>query len=178
VAYAKLRPGALRIGNTGSGSHIHTSAVAFLNNEGVEMLDVPLAGSQVVTSLLGGHIDALVQLPSALTPHVKAGTLKILGVLASSREPVFPSVPTALDQGLKSQADLWRGITAPKETPPSTVARLEEAIRKTVNSPEFKAQGASPGFIPAFQASADFGKTIAIEDATLSKMMEKAGSKI
>lgn len=177
VAHAKLNPNAIRMGNSGTGSHTHTSAVAFFNNEGVEVLHVPFAGSQVVTSLLGGHIDALVQLPGALAPHVKAGTLKILGVLASTREPVFSAVPTALEQGFKFQADMWRGIAVPKGTPTPVVAKLEEAIRKTVNSPEFKAQGATLGFLPAFQPSADFGKTIAMEDVELSKVMEKAGLK-
>ena len=177
VAYAKQKPGAIRMGNSGTGSHTHTSAVAFFNEEGAVVTHVPFAGSQVVTSLLGGHIDAVVQLPGALAPHVKAGVLKIVGVLASAREPVFPSVPTALEQGFKFQADMWRGIAAPKGTPPAVLARLEAAIRETVNSPEFKAQGERLGFLPAFQASADFGKTIAAEDATLSKVMEKAGLK-
>ena len=177
VAYGKQKPGAIRMGNSGNGSHTHTSAVAFFNDEGVEVTHVPFAGSQVVTSLLGGHIDAVVQLPGALTPHVKAGTLKIIGVLASTREPAFPAVPTALEQGFRFQADMWRGVAVPKGTPPAVVARLEEAIRKTVNSPEFKAQGERLGFLPAFQPSVDFGKTIATEDATLSIVMEKAGLK-
>lgn len=177
VAHARQKPGAIRMGNSGNGSHTHTSAVAFFNDEGVEVTHVPFAGSQVVTSLLGGHIDAVVQLPGALAPHVKAGTLRIIGVLASAREPVFPAVPTALEQGFQFQADMWRGIAVPKGTPQSVVARLEEAIRKTVNSPEFKAQGERLGFLPAFQPAADFGKTIAMEDATLSKVMEKAGLK-
>ena len=177
VAYGKQKPGAIRMGNSGNGSHTHTSAVAFFNDEGVEVTHVPFAGSQVVTSLLGGHIDAVVQLPGALTPHVKAGTLKIIGALSSTREPAFPAVPTALEQGFKFQADMWRGVAVPKGTPPAVVARLEDAIRKTVNSPEFKAQGERLGFLPAFQPSADFGKTIATEDATLSIVMEKAGLK-
>ncbi len=177
VAYGKRNPGAIRVGNSGNGTHTHTSAVAFFNDEGVEVTHVPFAGSQVVISLLGGHIDSVVQLPGALTPHVKAGTLKIVGVLASTREPVFPNVPTSIEQGFKFQAELWRGIAVPKGTPPAVVARLEEAIRKTVNSPEFKAHGDRLGFLPAFQPSADFGKTIAAEDAVLAKVMEKAGLK-
>lgn len=177
VAYAKQKPGDIRVGNSGTGSHTHTTAVAFFNDEGAEVTHVPFAGSQVVTSLLGGHIDAVVQLPGALTAHVKAGTLRILGVLATAREPAFPNALTAVEQGFKFQADMWRGIAVPKGTPQPVVAKLEEAIRKTVTSPEFKAQGDRLGFLPAFQSSADFGKTIASEDATLSMVMEKAGLK-
>jgi tripartite-type tricarboxylate transporter receptor subunit TctC len=177
VAFGKKNPGAIRVGNSGNGTHTHTSAVAFFSDEGVEVTHVPFAGSQVVISLLGGHIDSVVQLPGALTPHVKAGTLKIVGVLAAVREPVFPTVPTSIEQGFKFQAELWRGIAVPKGTPAPVVAKLEEAIRKTVNSPEFKAHGDRLGFLPAFQPAADFGKTIAAEDAVLAKVMEKAGLK-
>lgn len=177
VAYGKSKPGDIRVGNSGNGSHTHMSAVAFFGDEGVEVTHVPFAAAQVVTSLLGGHIDAVVQLPGALAPHVKAGTLKIVGVMASTREPVFPNVPTTIEQGFKFQAELWRGIAVPKGTPPAVVAKLEEAVRKTVSSPAFKAQGDISGFLPAFQPAADFGRTIAVEDAMVAKVMEKTGLK-
>ena len=175
VADAKKRPGALRIGNSGFGSHTHTSGVAFFHEAKVEVIHVAFGASQVVTSLLGGHIEGLVQLPGALTPHVKAGTLKVIGTLAANREPAFPDVPTALEQGYKFQADMWRGIAVPKGTPPAVVARLEDAIRKTVESPAFKAQGDKLGFVPAYQPAEDFGKTIAAEDILLAKLMEDVG---
>ena len=38
-----------------------------------------------------------------------------------------------------------------KGTPPEVVARLEEALRKTVTSPEFKAVRRRIGFLPAYQ---------------------------
>ncbi|MBK5204816.1 MAG: hypothetical protein JJD98_05215 [Polaromonas sp.] len=52
--------------------------------------------------------------------------------------------------------------------------RLEEVICKTVNSPEFMKQGATLGFLPALPPSADFGKTIAVEDVEPSSVMTKA----
>lgn len=175
VAYGKSKPGEMKVGNSGTGSHTHMSAVAFFGEEGADVTHIPYAAAQVVTSLLGGHIDAVVQLPGALAPHVKAGTLRVVGVLASTREPVFPAVPTSLEQGFKFQAELWRGIAVPKGTPPAIVARLEDAIRKAVNSPEFKAQGEISGFLPAFQPAADFGRTIATEDVMVAKVMGKTG---
>ncbi len=175
VAFGKAKPGEIKVGNSGNGSHTHMSAVAFFGEEGVEVTHVPYAAAQVVTSLLGGHIDAVVQLPGALAPHVKAGTLRIVGVLASTREPVFPAVPTSLEQGFKFQAELWRGIAVPKGTPPAVVAKLEDAIRKAVSSPEFKAQGELSGFLPAFQPAAEFGRTIAAEDEMVAKVMTKTG---
>ncbi|HWI82502.1 tripartite tricarboxylate transporter substrate binding protein [Ramlibacter sp.] len=175
VEYARQKPGALKVGNSGLGSHTHITGVGFFNDQRVEVSHVPFGQAQVVTSLLGGHIDAVVQLPGALAPLAKAGNVKVLGVLASQREPAFPNVPTAIEQGMKFQADMWRGIAVPRGTPKPVVARLEQAVRAAVNTPEFRAQGEKLGFAPAFQPATDFGPTIAADDQLLARAMEKAG---
>lgn len=177
TAYAKKSPGALKVGNSGVGSGTHITAAAFFNDQNADVSHVPFGASQVVTSLLGGHIDAVVQLPGALTPHVKAGTLKVLGTLGTVREPAFANVPTAIEQGIDFQSELWRGIALPRGAPKPVIARLEEAVRATVSSPDFKAQGEKLGFLPAFQAPADFAKSVDAEHRVLAKTMEKAGLK-
>lgn len=178
MAQARAKPGEIRLGNSGTGSHTHITAEAFLSGQKAEVLHVPFAAAQVVTSLLGGHIDALVQLPGALAPHVRAGTLKILGTLSSTREPAFPEVPTAIEQGMPFQADMWRGVAAPKGTPPDVLAHLEAALQKTVNSAEFKAAGQKNGFLPAFQPAREFAQTIATDDAALARLMATIGLKL
>ena len=177
VEYARQKPGALKVGNSGLGSHTHITGVGFFNDQQVEVTHVPFGQAQVVTSLLGGHIDAVVQLPGALAPLAKSGNVKVLGVLASQREPAFPNVPTAIEQGMKFQADMWRGIAVPRGTPKPVVAKLEQAVRAAVNTPEFRMQGEKLGFAPAFQPAADFGATVAADDQLLSRAMEKAGLK-
>jgi tripartite-type tricarboxylate transporter receptor subunit TctC len=178
VSAAKKKPGEIKMGNSGTGSHTHFTAAAFFTQQHAEVLHVPFAAAQVVTSLLGGHIDAVVQLPSSLASHVKGGTIRILGTLASARDPAFPNVPTAIEQGFNYQAELWRGIAVPKGTPPAVVARLEAAIKDAVNAPEFKAQGDKLGFLPAYQGPKDFGSTIATEDALIGSLMMKNGLKV
>ena len=175
LAFAKKNPGAYRVGSTSIGSHMHLTSLSFLNDNGVEVTHVPFAASGHVTSLLGGHIDAVVTLPGSVAGQVKAGQLKLLGVLGSTREPVFAGVPTALEQGFKYQSDLWRGVAAPKGLPPEVAARLEDAVRKTVSGPEFKALGDKVGFLPSFLPAEAFGKTIASEDRLIAELMKKNG---
>lgn len=178
LAYAKANPGMYRVGSTSIGSHMHLTSLSFLNDNGVEVTHVPFATSGHVTSLLGGHIDAVVTLPGSVAGQVKAGQLKVLGVLGSTREPVFASVPTALEQGYKYQSDLWRGVAAPKGLPADVAAKLEDAVRKTVASPEFKALGDKVGFLPAFLPADAFGRTIASEDKLIAELMKKNGVEI
>src|SRR5256885_545475 len=81
-----------------------------------------IGAAQVITSLLGGQVDAAVQLPAALAEHVKSGQMRLLATLATERDPAFPDVPTAREQGLDVSLEAWRGIAAPKGTPKPVIA--------------------------------------------------------
>lgn len=178
VADVKKRPGLVSVGNSGIGSHTHISSVAFFNGQKSDVLHVPFGASQVVPSLLGGQIDALVSVPSVLTAHVRAGSLRIVGVLASTREPAFPNVPTAAEVGMAYNGEMWRGIASPKGTPATVVSRLERALEESIATSEFKAQGEKMGFVPAFMPAVEFGPLIAKDDVMLARLMAQAGLKL
>jgi tripartite-type tricarboxylate transporter receptor subunit TctC len=175
LQHAKANPGKLTVGNSGFGSHTHLSSVWLFKVAGYQVTDVPFNAAQVVPSLLGGHVDAVVQLPGALAGLVKAGTVRALVALSGARDPFFPDVPTAREQGMSVGAELWRGVAVPKGTPPRIVARLEDAIRKAVASPEFVRATEKLLVSPAFLPAGEFGKAIAKEDAEIGKTVKALG---
>jgi tripartite-type tricarboxylate transporter receptor subunit TctC len=174
---AKANPDKLTVGNSGFGSHTHLSSVWLFKTSGFQVVDVPFNAAQVVPSLLGGHVNAVVQLPGALAGLVKAGTVRALVALSGTRDPFFPEVPTAREQGIDMSAELWRGVAVPKGTPPRIVARLEDAIRKTVGSPEFVRATEKLLVAPAFLPAVEFGKMIAREDAEIARTVKALGIK-
>lgn len=175
VQHAKASPGKMTVGNSGVGSHTHLSSVWLFRAVGAQVNDVPFNAAQVVPSLLGAHVDAVVQLPGALAGHVKAGTVRALVAMSAERDPFFPEVPTAREQGADMVAELWRGVAAPKGTPRRILARLEEAIRRTVEGPEFRKATAKLLVQPAFLPAGEFDKLIAREDAEIAKMVQALG---
>jgi len=176
--YARANPGMLKVGNSGSGSHTHMSSASLFESAGVNVLEVPFGTSQVVPSLLGGHVDALVQMPSAVVPHVKSGAMRVLAVLGAKRDPVFPEVATAQELGFKVPAlDLWRGIAVPRGTSKATISRLEKAVRVATESPEFKGAGEKLGFVPAFMPADEFAAVIARDDNLIARQMQVLGLK-
>ena len=177
VQQAKASPGKLTVGNSGTGSHTHFSSVWLFSAAGAQVVDVPFGAAQVVPSLLGGHVDAVVQLPGALAGAVKAGTVRALVALSATRDRAFPEVPTAREQGVNAAADLWRGVAVPRGTPAKVVARLEDAIRRTVASPEFASAADKLLVVPAFLPGAEFGKLIAQEDAEIARSIAALGLK-
>ena len=175
LQHVKANPGRLTVGNSGTGSHTHFSSVWLFRAAGAQVVDVPFNAAQVVPSLLGGHVDSVVQLPGALAGHVKSGAVRALVALSGARDPFFPEVPTAREQGVNAVAELWRGVAAPKGTPPRVVAKLEEAIRKTVESPEFTRAAEKLLVAPAFLPAPEFGKLIAREDAEIAQAVKALG---
>lgn len=177
IAYARSNPAKLSVGNSGAGSHTHFSAVMLFKAAGVEVTDVPFGAAQVVPSLLGGHVNAAMQLPGALAPLVRSGNVRVLAALSGKRDPAFPDVPTASEQGLAIVADAWRGVGAPKGVPAAVVAKLEDAIRKTVASAEFVKACDNLSVAPAFLPAPDFGRLIAKEDGELAAVIQTLGLK-
>jgi tripartite-type tricarboxylate transporter receptor subunit TctC len=172
---AKASPKGITVANSGVGSHTHISSAALFKTAGAEVLDVPFGAAQVITSLLGGQVDAAIQLPAALAGNVKAGQLRLLAALTSVRDPAFPDVPTAREQGVDVSLEAWRGIAVPKGTPKPVIATLEAAIKKTVESPEFVQGCDRIGARPTFLAAGEFGQLIAKEDADLGRIMQALG---
>jgi len=177
MADAKARPKAISVGNSGAGSHTHISAVALFKAGGAEVVDIPFPAAQTVPSLLGGHVDALVQLPAALSSHVKAGSVRLLAALSPARDPAWPDVPTAKEQGVDVALEFWRGIAVPRGTPREIVVVLEGAIQRTVESPDFARASEKLGVRPAFMPADRFGQLIAREDAELAQLMQLIGLK-
>ncbi len=187
VADAKSRSKGITVGNSGIGSHTHISSVALFKAAGAEVVDVPFGAAQVLPSLLGGQVDAVLQLPAALSGYVKSGQVRLLASLTSARDPLLGDVPTAREQGLDVSLEAWRGIAAPKGTPSgiaapkgtpkSAIATLEAAIRKTAESPDFVQACEKLGVRPAFMAAEEFGKLIAKEDTELARIMQLIGLK-
>jgi tripartite-type tricarboxylate transporter receptor subunit TctC len=177
IAYAKSNSGKVTVGNSGAGSHTHLSAVMLFRASGVEVIDVPFGAAQVIPSLLGGHVNSVMQLPGALAAHVRSGNLRALAALSSKRDPAFAEVPTAIEQGVNVAADAWRGIAAPKGTPKAVIAILEDAIRKTIASTEFVKASVSLSVTPAFLPAEDFGRLVAKEDAALAQVIQTLGMK-
>jgi tripartite-type tricarboxylate transporter receptor subunit TctC len=177
IAEAKAKPKAISVGHSGIGSHTHISLAALASAAGVEVNEVPFGAAQVVPSLLGGHVDAVVQLPAALSAPVKQGQARLLAALIPARDPALPDVPTAKEQGIDVSLEAWRGIAVPKGTPRNAIALLEKSIRSTVESPEFAKGSEHLGVRPAFLGADEFTSLISREDAELSRLMQQIGLK-
>uniref|UniRef100_UPI00235159F0 Bug family tripartite tricarboxylate transporter substrate binding protein n=2 Tax=Pseudomonas aeruginosa TaxID=287 RepID=UPI00235159F0 len=95
---------------------------------------------------------------------MNSGRVKILAISSESRLPLIPDVPTFIELGYPISAVYWNGVFAPKGTPKSIVARLSEAIREIVETPEFRARLAAIPDVNYINGSSDVMKALVKAD--------------
>jgi len=162
LALAKANPGKFSFGSPGTGSLGHANIAHFTALAGVELLHVPYKGAgQAMNDAVGGQVDAITDnLPSAL-PHLQSGKLRALAVLAEKRSPALPDVPTYGELGFPQMGGGgWFGVVAPAGTPAPIVAKLNAAIHKAMQAPEFQKKMADSGAILIPGTPAQFAKDI------------------
>ena len=136
LAASKAKPGELKMGNSGPGSIWHLAHAAMEEKTGVKYIPVPFSGAApAVLSLLGGHVDAVAVSPGEVAAHVSEGKLRTLAVMADRRVKGFDNVPTLKERGIDLSIGTWRGLAAPKGTPPEVLAVLADATRKSAEEP-------------------------------------------
>ncbi|WP_265288651.1 Bug family tripartite tricarboxylate transporter substrate binding protein [Verminephrobacter eiseniae] len=136
---AKTQAGAMKVGNGGSGSVYHLSAIGLEDKAGVAFNHIPYAGAApAVVALLGGHIDALDVSPAEVGTHVQAGKLKMLGIMANERIAAFGNVPTFKERKIDLALSTWRGLAAPRGTPAPVIDAMRSVARNVAADPVFK----------------------------------------
>ncbi|KDP83886.1 MULTISPECIES: Bug family tripartite tricarboxylate transporter substrate binding protein [Cupriavidus] len=120
--------------------HYRLGGLQMQQMAGVEFNHIPYKGaSQVQSDLMGGSVDvALLDVGGAL-PLIRAGKLRPLAVTGKARHPELPAVPTVRESGLPNyELSVWIGFGVSSKTPEPIAHKLEMALLKVIDKPEFK----------------------------------------
>ena len=178
VAYAKANPGKINYGSAGLATITHLFGEMLCLEAGIRMTHVPYRGSAPATNaLLAGEVQA--QFDQTTLPHIKAGKLRALAMLAEVRHPDFPDVPTLQQTGYgKDGGDSWFGILAPAGTSPDAIARLDKAIAQALAETELAAKVHNGGMRVTYLNPADFRARIATETRMFGTIIQKGNIKL
>jgi tripartite-type tricarboxylate transporter receptor subunit TctC len=151
IEYARANPGKVSFGSSGVGAAAHLTTELFAQTANIQMVHVPYKGTApALAGLLAGDIQVLVDVPSSMMPHVRAGKIRALGLFASRRSPGAAEVPTLVEAGGPPvEGSTWVLFLAPAGTPREIVARLSAETAKVLAMPEIRARfeqlGVEPG---------------------------------
>jgi tripartite-type tricarboxylate transporter receptor subunit TctC len=130
IAWLNANPDVASQGTGGTGSLTHLAGLSFARATGTRFRSVPYRGAAAaITDLVAGHIDFMIDLAPNSLPHVRAGAIKAYAVLANTRLPAAPDIPTVDEAGLPGfHMSAWQALWVPKGTPGAIIARLNGAI--------------------------------------------------
>lgn len=138
IAYAKANPERVNFGSAGTGTTTHMTGEALQSAANVKFTHVPFQGiGPAVRSILGGNVDIVIGLGSAIMPQVLGGKLQALASTGTARSEFVPDKPTLVESGYDAVEVTKFGLFAPKGTPDPIVQKLVIALAEAVKAPDF-----------------------------------------
>ena len=130
AAYAVKNP--VSFGSAGNGSVNHLLGEMFSTTSQAKMLHVPYKGAApALTDLIAGQTQLVFTSLPSVAQHIRAGTVKGLGVTGSKRAQAFKDLPTIAESGYPGFViNPWFGLFAPKGTPPAIIRKINADINK------------------------------------------------
>jgi tripartite-type tricarboxylate transporter receptor subunit TctC len=137
IAYLKANQAKISEGNSGVGTPSHVGGLLFQKAIGATFTMVPYRGAgQSLQDLVAGSLDLILDTPALSLPQVRAGRIKAYAVAAKTRLAAARDIPTTDEAGLPGfHFSFWHALWAPKGTPKAVIARLNEAVVKTLDDP-------------------------------------------
>lgn len=165
TALFKKEPGKHNFASQGEGSLSHLESELYKQLAGVDIQHIPYTGSSLaMPGLISGTTSMMYDSAASVTPHVKAGKLRVLGTTASRRVAQFPDAPTMLELGMSNfRADNPFGFYVPAGTPPAAAKVLTQAVEAALAAPETQQALQNAGLEPRFTTPAEFQKIVAAE---------------
>jgi putative tricarboxylic transport membrane protein len=162
------------------GNHHHIIAGLLMTRIGASPRDLKTVifkgSAESLTALLGGHIELVSTGAGNAAPHMAAGKLRVLGVSSGQRLPgTMAVVPTWKEQGVDLVYGSWRSVVAPKGITAEQLAFWENALRKVVESADWKAELERNYWGDFFKTGAEFRQTIDSEYREMKAVLVELG---
>ncbi|WP_371132469.1 Bug family tripartite tricarboxylate transporter substrate binding protein [Polaromonas sp.] len=180
VDYTRARPGQVNYGSAGNGGISHLVPEMFKNATGLFMVHIPYRGSApAFTDLMAGQVQFMGEsIPQAANYH-KQGKVRALAVTSRERNPALPEVPTVIESGFKGfEVVGFYGFLAPAGLPKDITAKLSDAFKQVMNSPDIRNRMVTQGADPAFMGSEEFAQFLAAETPRWAQAVKASGAKL
>ena len=179
IAYAKQNPGKLLNASGGNGTTGHLGGELFKMMTGTQIVHVPYKGSpQGITDLIAGQVQLMFDNLTSISPHVRSGKVRGIGVSSLKRSPIFPDIPTIAETVPGYETNAWGGIVVPVGTPKAIVMKLNAEINKALQSPTLKERYAAIEAEPVGGTPEQFAAFVKKETVKWAEVVKKSGAKI
>jgi len=179
IALAKAKPGDIQYASAGVGGSLHLGMELFRMQAGIELLHVPFRGAgPAAIDVVAGNTKAVMSSTSTLSPHVRSGKLRGIGVSSKTRLPSVPDVPTFIEAGFPQyEASNWIGFAVPAGTPKFIIEKLQKEVAEVLDLPDVQKQLENRGAVAEKMTASEFAAFIDRELAKWGKVVKDANVK-
>ena len=173
LAAAKSKPEGLTYAMNLPGS-VHHLLGEWINIEAkTSMRGIPYRGStQMLTDILGGRVDVMIDTGTAALPNVASGKLRALALSSPTRFPLAPDIPVIAETLPGVETVSWLGLAMARDTPAPIIARLNREVRAVLELPEVQRRFATVGNVPMPTSPDEMRDQIAKEIARWNRVID------
>ncbi len=179
VEYAKKNPGKLSFGSSGIGSPHHLAGELLNQTAGTDLVHVAYKGAgPAMQDLMAGQIPAVFTTLSTALPQMRAGKIRVLGVVEAKRALAAPDIPT-IGESVPGYAmpDSWLGFFGPAGLPAPIAQRLSAELVKALTAPDARARLDAGGLQVIATSAEEFTEMMKREIAVFRRITTTAGIK-
>lgn len=175
IALAKAQPGKI------SYATFAQPAAVFMDKlnkkEGIDIVRIPYrGGGEVVNALLGGNVQFAVLALSNMVPQLQSGRIMPLAVVANSRSPLFPDVPTLKEVRGEDFPATWFGLFTQTGVPRPIAEKIARDFDRIMADPAYrKRMYADRGVEPAAERLEAFADFIRKERKLAEQIVKESG---
>src|SRR5262249_61304062 len=144
-----------------------------------KMTHVPFRStSDVVNSMIGGHIDLAIDSMTTTWPQAQSGIIRALAVSTPARNPAAPDLPTIGETVKGFEATGWQGLFAPAGTPRPVVDKIAVEVKRIWQLPEVVTKLKDLGAEPAPSTPDEFTAYTREQRVKWGEVVKASGVKI
>ncbi|WP_040982506.1 tripartite tricarboxylate transporter substrate binding protein [Oceanobacillus jeddahense] len=173
-------PTSLKIGVGPSlGNSDHLSFVQAAQEFGVDVSQVEFlvyeSGGDVLTALLGGHVDVATMSVSESKEQHQAGEINMIAVSSEEKLEGLEEVSTWKEQGVDMVFPHWRGVMGPPDMTEEEIAYWDEKIAEMTESEAWQEVMANNEWEPYYHDSQESQEFLAEQTERFDELMTEAG---
>jgi tripartite-type tricarboxylate transporter receptor subunit TctC len=166
IAAAKAKPGVLTFSSAGHASPAHMCGEMIKRQANIDMTHVPYtSAAAAMNAVLAGNVSMFCGPIGAALPHIKAGTVRALGVTGSEPSLLLPGIAPLVTAYPGLVISTWYGLFAPARTPAPLINTLRDEFKKIFADPELQPTLLALGLTPEWVTGPDLTQKIASEIA-------------
>jgi tripartite-type tricarboxylate transporter receptor subunit TctC len=142
VAAARREPDRWNYATSGAGGLAHISTTLLQQQNNFRLTHVPYrGGGPAVTAAVANEVPLFMTNVVIVSQHIRAGTLRPLGVTTRTETRHVPNTPSFAQQGFGDfEAPTWWALFGRAGTPQPILDRMHAAITQAVQDPDVKAR--------------------------------------